>query len=332
MPFRRVAAAGVLVLATLIAGAAPAAAHGIGGAEPTNVRSRVLSITPAVAGITVRVLAHGARIELRNDAGAQVIVSGYDGEPYLRFDADGVFENTRSPATFVNRTSTPPANVPRSYDAAADPQWRKVTDGTRYAWHDHRAHAMSSGRFETSRWSIPLSVDGRPVVVAGELAWIEAGPWWPWLLLTAGIAIAVAAAGRAAWRLTATCTLAALLWSEALHVLGSWSEASPNLPGRIAAQLMSVAAVALGVCAFVRVSRASAESSAPFVLLAAVVFIVAGGVGDVTAWTRSQLPSTLPAAAVRASVALAFGGGTGLVIAAARRLAPAVTTERASVS
>jgi hypothetical protein len=332
MRFRRVTAAVMLVLSTLVATAAPAAAHGIGGAQPTNVRSRVVSITPPVAGITVRVLSHGGRVELRNEADATVIVSGYDGEPYLRFDADGVFENSRSPATFANRTSKPPATVPRSYDAAADPQWRKVAGGNRYAWHDHRAHAMSSGRFETSRWSIPLSVDGRPVVVAGELAWVAAGPWWPWLLLTVGIAAAVAAAARAAWRLTVTCTLAALVWFEVLHALGSWSQASSNLPGRIAAQLMSVAAIAIGAYALARVTRSPTESSAPVVLLAAVVFIVAGGIGDVTSWTRSQLPSTLPAGAVRASVALAFGGGAGLVLAAARRLAPSVTAERAPAS
>ena len=47
----------------------------------------------------------------------------------------------------------------------------------------------------------------------------------------------------------------------------------------------------------------------------------AGGIGDVSAWFRSQLPSTLPAGTVRALVALAFGGGIGLVLAAASRLA-----------
>ena len=63
-------------------------------------------------------------------------------------------------------------------------------------------------------------------------------------------------------------------------------------------------------------------TSAPFVLVAAVVFVVAGGVGDVSTWFRSQLPSTLPAGTVRALVALAFGGGIGLIIAAATHLAP----------
>ena len=81
-------------------------------------------------------------------------------------------------------------------------------------------------------------------------------------------------------------------------------------------------AVALGVYALVRASRDTPSASAPVILVAAVVFVVAGGVGDVSSWFRSQIPSTLPAGTVRALVALAFGGGIGLVIAAAFHLVP----------
>jgi hypothetical protein len=323
MRLPRLALVGLLALGAVVANAAPAAAHGIGGAQPTNARSRVLSITPAVAGLSVQVIENGRRVELHNESGADVIVSGYDGEPYLRVDRDGVFENTRSPAVYLNRTSTPPAHVPSSYDSSADPQWRKVSDANHVRWHDHRAHSMSSGAFETSQWSIPLTVDGRPVVVAGDLAWIEAGPWWPWLLLAVLLGALVVLAARAAWRLTAMCTLAALAWSELLHVVGTWRDIADTTPARIGAQAISFAAIALGAYVCMRVSRVAPEAAAPFVLLAAVVFIVAGGIGDLASWTRSQLPSTLPAGAVRAQVALALGGGAGLIVASARRLVPA---------
>jgi hypothetical protein len=327
MRFRRAAVVLLLVFSVLGFDAAPAAAHGVGGIQPTNARSRVLSITPAVAGLTVEIIENGTRVELRNTSDAQVIVSGYEGEPYLRVGPDGVFRNVRSPATFLNRTSTPPARVPASYDATAEPEWRKVSSAKHVRWHDHRAHAMSSGPFATTQWTIPLTVDGRPVVVSGDLTWVEPGAWWPWLLLTFGIAVLIIVTARAAWRLTIMCTLALMVWAEALHVIGSWSQVASTTPGRISAQLISFAALALGCYALARASRDAPDSSAPFVLLAAVVFIVAGGIGDITAWTRSQLPSTLPNVAVRASVALALGGGGGLVVATARRLAPAMRKE-----
>ena len=58
-------------------------------------------------------------------------------------------------------------------------------------------------------------------------------------------------------------------------------------------------------------------------MFAGVFLFVAGGLSDVTVWFRSQLPSNLSPALDRALVALAFGGGAGLVIASAFRLAPA---------
>jgi hypothetical protein len=311
-----------LALATVCLVASPAAAHGVGGREPTNVRSRILSVAPAVAGLEVVLIEDGERVELTNTGPTEVTVFGYEDEPYLRVGPDGVFENTRSPAVFQNRSLNAPGDVPDSYDATAEPEWRRVSTDDHVRWHDHRAHRMGSGSFPTTQWTIDLAANGQPVVVQGELAWIEPGPWWPWLLLTLGIVVVVALAARVAWRLTVTLVLALMCWAEILHIFGSWSEVSLTLTGRIMAQVFSVVAVVLGIYALFRASRDSPSASAPIVLVAAVVFVVAGGVGDVSSWFRSQLPSTLPAGTVRALVALAFGAGAGLIIAAATHLAP----------
>jgi hypothetical protein len=310
--------------AVLALDAAPAAAHGVGGLQPTNVRSRVLSIEPATPGVDVKVIENGRRLELTNASGATVVVSGYENEPYLRVGPDGVFENTRSPAVFQNRSLNAPAKIPARYDAAAAPEWHKVSDADHVRWHDHRAHYMGTGSFKASQWSVPLTVDGRPVVVQGDLAWVAPGPWWPWLVLTLAIVGVIVLAARRAWRLTVSLTLALLVWAELLHVVGSWSEVATTVAGQFGAQVLSFVAIAVGVLALTRVSRSDDESSAPFVLIAAVTFIVAGGIGDVASWFRSQLPSSLAAPAVRALVAFALGGGTGLVIASARRLTPRV--------
>jgi len=322
MRLRRVLLALALALTTVGVIAAPAAAHGIGGREPTNARSRVLGVAPAVAGLGVKVIENGERVELRNTSAQEVVVLGYEGEPYLRVGPDGVFENTRSPAVFQNRTLDPPGSVPDRYDADAEPEWRKIDGGDDVRWHDHRAHRMGAGSFPTTQWTIELLAGSTAVTVRGELAWIEPGAWWPWLALASGLALLVVLAARAAWRLTATCLLAVLCWAEVLHVIGSWSDVASTLPGRLVAQAFSVAAIAVGAYALFRASRDRPEVAAPFVLIAAVVFVVAGGIGDVSTWFRSQIPSTLPAGTVRAMVALAFGGGIGLAIAAATHLAP----------
>ena len=91
-------------------------------------------------------------------------------------------------------------------------------------WHDHRAHYMGTGAFKASQWSVPLTVDGRPVVVQGDLAWVTPGPWWPWLLLTLAIVGVIVLAAQRAWRLTISLTLALMVWAELLHIVGSWSE------------------------------------------------------------------------------------------------------------
>jgi len=316
-----------LALAAVCVAASPAAAHGVGGREPTNVRSRIVSVSPPVAGLAVTLIEDGERVEVTNRGPTEVTVLGYDDEPYLRVGPDGVFENTRSPAVFQNRSLNATGDVPSSYDATAEPEWRRVSGDDHVRWHDHRAHRMSGGSFPTTQWTINLTANGRPVVVQGELAWIEAGPWWPWLLLTAVIAALVALAARVAWRLTVTLVLALMCWAEVLHIVGSWSEVSLTLPGRIMASVFSFVAVALGVYAVIRASRDSPSASAPVILVAAVVFVVAGGVGDVSSWFRSQIPSTLPAGTVRALVALAFGGGIGLVIASASHLVPDRTAD-----
>ena len=68
----------------LAVGATPAAAHGVGGVDPTNYRTRILAVEPAVSGLSVEVVDAGARLRVRNTTGREVIVFGYASEPYLR--------------------------------------------------------------------------------------------------------------------------------------------------------------------------------------------------------------------------------------------------------
>ena len=62
---------------------------------------------------------------------ATSIVVGYDGEPYLRVGPRGMFENTHSPAVYLNKSAnTTPWTPPKTADPAAPPEWRQVSPAT----------------------------------------------------------------------------------------------------------------------------------------------------------------------------------------------------------
>ena len=73
-----------------------------GEAAGSDYDGRVLSVTPDIPGVSVRILQFGDELELVNRSDTEVAVPGYDDEPYLRIGPDGVWRNARSPATYIN--------------------------------------------------------------------------------------------------------------------------------------------------------------------------------------------------------------------------------------
>jgi hypothetical protein len=157
-----------------------AAAHGGGGAR--GFTSTVTAIEPATPGIELRVLDGDDRIGLRNETGKTILVSGYDGEPYLRFTADAVYRNERSPATYLNEERYGDVELPARADAKAAPEWKQVANSAYYEWHDHRIHWMSpvpppqvraaEGKpHHVFDWKLPIRIGGAPVVLVGSLAY-----------------------------------------------------------------------------------------------------------------------------------------------------------------
>ena len=209
-----VAAAG-LALAPAAVGHGPAAPAGVGYV------STVASLEPNVLGVSARVLGGDDRLRLANYSGKTVVVAGYAGEPFLRFTPSGVYENTRSPATYLSRVRDPAqAQVPASADPKASPRWRKVARGQQsFEWHDHRIHwteneppaAVQRAPDEVHlifRWAVPARADGRPFAISGFLGYVPppgepGGSGTSGRLLAAvigGSVIAVAAIGTGARR------------------------------------------------------------------------------------------------------------------------------------
>jgi hypothetical protein len=270
--------------------------------------------------VTARVVDLSGRMELRNESSVDVVVLGYDGEPYLRVGPSGTFENARSPAVFLNRTSEPDVDVPDRYDADAAPEWRRVSEESRVRWHDHRAHA-SRGALKQGpiTWEIDLTVDGQAAVIAGRSVLVEPDPWWVWAALGACIAVAIVVASRVRWRRTTLVALVALAAGGAVQLAGSWSSSADTVVARVGAAALPAAALAVTVVAIWSVAHRR-EPAAAWVLVAAVAMFVTLGVSDILVWFRSQLPSSLDWNAVRAIVALEIGGALGVGIAAATRL------------
>ena len=155
-----------------------AAAHGGGGAR--GYASSVTAVKPATPGLEARVLDGDDRLALTNGTGETMVVLGYRGEAYLRFTADAVFRNRRSPATYLNEERFGDVELPDDADPKAAPDWERVAGDPAYEWHDHRIHWMSPVDPPQVRrakdqphhvfdWAVPLRVEGQKLTLIGSL-------------------------------------------------------------------------------------------------------------------------------------------------------------------
>jgi hypothetical protein len=155
-----------------------AAAHGGGGA--LGFRSTVTRVTPPIDGLTLTILDADDRLELDNRSGKPIVILGYQGEPYLAFRDGNVYRNSHSPATYLNDDRFGQVELPSQANAKAAPDWVEVGQRETYDWHDHRIHWMSRSlppRIAATKdqaqhvfdWTVPGTIDGRPLRIAGSL-------------------------------------------------------------------------------------------------------------------------------------------------------------------
>jgi hypothetical protein len=180
IPSRRLLLAlGALLVMSALAGAPSAQAADAG------VSSELQGVQPPAEGLELEVAGGDRFLLLTNGTGKEIIVMGYDDEPYLRFLPNRVVEvNERSPSKYANEDRYALQPVPASADSKAPPDWQPVSrDGT-YRWFDHRIHLMEKGRppqvkDEDKRtkifdWSVPMTVGGQRTRALGTLEWVPA--------------------------------------------------------------------------------------------------------------------------------------------------------------
>lgn len=176
-----------ILLAVLAVAVATAPTASADSGSP-NYSSRLTSVAPKVEGLTVRVVDGDDALELRNATGLNIIVPGYENEPYLRFLVNGRVEvNVNSPAKYLNEERYGGVTVPKTATAKAKPRWELVSQGGRYTWHEHRVHWMSTDRPPKVKasdgdklekvfdWIVPMSVGGERVKASGTLWWVPTG-------------------------------------------------------------------------------------------------------------------------------------------------------------
>jgi hypothetical protein len=351
---RRTAARLLVLLAgvmAVLAVAGPAAAHVGGDVAGSDFDGRVTSVTPEVPGLTVRVLQFGDELEVVNTTGTEVAIPGYSEEPYLRIGPDGVWRNSRSPATYLNLDRFGGADVPETVDVDAEPEWVQVSTQPQYVWHDHRTHWMSEDQLPpmvaadpdrehlVANWVVPMTHGSTSIEVAGELTWEP--PPSPWVVWPAHLA--VAAVARAAGLLArGPRPLGGLMVAGGAAALVH-ALTTPEPPASIASHGGAIASALLPALTAVLLAalgaRAALRGRGAMTGLFAVVLgwlLLVQGLPDVDVMWSANVLAAGPGWLARGAVALLLGLGAGLVgggIAAARRFRePAIRPEAAAIS
>lgn len=320
--------AGLLLGVGLVA-PPPASAHSVAGVSGTNYKTELHSVTPRVQGITLKVIETGSRMELTNTTGTEAVVLGYDKEPYLRVGPDGVYENVRSPATYINATRTGSKPIPSTASSSAAPQWRKVSSATTARWHDHRVHFMGKSDPPVVRrapgtrhvivegWRVEVQHDGQTIAAVGDLVYVPAPAVWPWLVLVLVLlGVCVLAGLSNAWASMIAGLLIATVGVDVAHEVGIGfaNAGSPAVKvGRVVlGSFFTVIAWVIAVPALRQLAKRTGDGLLMAAFVGAVIGLF-GGVGDLPSLFNSQVPFAFAPALARALTAVSLGLGFGLV-------------------
>jgi hypothetical protein len=320
--------------------ATPAAAHGR-GSDATNFRSSVVA-QPDLPGVRWQV--HGADefLSVSNSGAQELLVEGYEGEPYLRVGPDGVFVNRNSEATYLNGERFANVTPPAGAGPEAEPDWQRLSAEGRWLWHDHRIHWMSpaappqvQGRDAAvlvQPWSVPFRVGERRLEVTGELWWVPGPSPWPWLvgalLLTAPALIGLwRGAAWGSWQAVARPAALMLGTVAALNLVHLVDDLfAVPLPGstRAVAALQTVMFIAVGLLGALRAWRGGDGAFTALGVGAGAVFVGQGllylGVLGASQ-TASVFPDWLARLVVALSLAQAVPVGI-IAVEGTRRLGP----------
>lgn len=326
---RRTAAVIVFAAAWLLVLAQPASAHTVSGVGATNWSSNITSVTPQVPGLSVRLVEDGSRLEISN-TGPEIVIIGYEQEPYIRVGLDGVFENLESPATYLNcsRAGCP---IPSGLDVNGPPRWKKISSGHIARYHDHRTHwmgkteppdiAKAPGRFHVEAdWTVTMMQASTAITIKGNYVWIPGTSALPWI----AVALVLAAAGSALgilglWGVPLAAAAVVVTANDIYHsigIAGFWSgDFGYQLGKFFSGSYYSMVGWVLGLVGAWLLIRRRVDGlyAAVFAGGSAALFT---GLLDFTVLSRSQAPFTDSITVDRITVVVSLGLGLGVAIGA----------------
>jgi hypothetical protein len=308
----------------LVVALAPGVAHA-DAAGPTDYRTTIVSVSPPIDGLEVTIEGGDSFVRVTAPEGADVIVYGYAGEPYLRFTPDGTIATNRlSAATYENRQRYGTSEVPGFVDHTAAPEWEQVASGRTWAWHDHRSHWMSAEPLiglepgdSLPLQSIPLTVDGRPVGIIVQTTLVAAPSWWPAMI---GMLVGLQLVLLGWWLGPATATLTTMVVALGALVAGGGQYLSlPAETGPLVMWwLMPGIALVAGAAAIATYGRSGLLVRGLLALSGAQLAVWAMARRGV--FVHPVLPTDLTFWFDRAATGAALAGGTAAALLAIRSM------------
>jgi hypothetical protein len=326
---RFVHAVAVTVLIVVLAGMfalinpAAAAAHIAGaGASPSNYRTVVTGIQPAVPTMDVTVGIGGQWVRITNQGAAEIVVLGYRGELFLRLSQNqGQVNELSSTAAETGLIR----GIPASEGPATDPQtsqsvrWVPLRDGDGVTWTDNRIDAPTDASAASESWELPLVVDGQQVTVVGTRDRIAPPSPWPWVVVLVLLTATVAAIGWLRnWHRPMAAVVVVGVLAFALHLLGTGFTPQENGPvlGWIGVGAVGAFTLLVGAVTVVSTLRRSQAAAVRVVTAGAVIVLLAAT--DISVLWYSQLPFAGPAMLDRGLTVLTYATALGLLIAGLR--------------
>ncbi|HSL08617.1 MAG TPA: hypothetical protein VK887_11695 [Pseudonocardiaceae bacterium] len=330
-PLRLVVLTAILTCLFALINPVPAAAHIVGtGGSPTNYRTTVTAIQPAVPTVAVTVGLGGQWVRVTNQGAAEIVILGYRGEPFLRLSQNQVQVNELS-STAAETGQAP--GTPPSADPATGPRWVQLREEDSATWTDARIDPESAGA--SGSWELPLVVDGQQVTVLGTWELIPPPSPWPWVAALGLLAAVVAAIGwMRSWHRPMAAVMGVGILAFVLHLLGTGFAPQQGGPVFGWVGIGAVGAFSLVIGGVAVVSTLRRSESAPDRVVTVGIMVLLLAATDISVLWNSQLPFAGPAVLDRGLTVLTYAVALGLLVGGARliREARSGTTRAGRVS